>query len=584
MDLDRERKLSDYFIFSTVISCIAQVCWFASKGFTQIDYDGMSYVGIARHLRDGQFHAAINAFRSPLISWIIAAGSLLDGNLLQVGKFTNIGSFLISTALVYWLTKQLWHSRLVASIAGLGFSLARGLAAESIILIIPDFLLTALVLIYFLILLQCLRTDRSKDWFLLGVVHGVAYLAKAFALPWLALATLVSVAVWLHKQPHRCLTRLVLASIAPLLIAGGWATVLHSKYGVFTTGSQFKANFLGYNVRAHSQREPTYAVLNDTVPEPGVSDPSQWKSDEYMVNDPMPPHSPAWSYRPTIRQAVPLVIAAERRILPNAMKELTILLTPGGVLGFLLMLPTMVFRRQQWTSEFRFTLVVAVSAVSLILAYGMLAFITTYAFPLVAVMMAVTCRFFVSDSQFPVNAIWQRVCIVLAVAGLGVSFVYPASSFRTLDRNFQLSCYDAAKKLNAFPGSEIGSKIGSKIGSRIVSIGLGPYPEHGVGWEAGYRVAYFANRRIVAESPSLPAEVPLLMADIEMSSADAVLVWGTPADPGFQRIMRGLATGYRATLPINDPALGQVGALVAGKIPGNQTPAADSPVSQISRQ
>src|ERR1039458_4176151 len=102
----------------------------------------MSYVGIARRLSQGQFHAAINAFRSPLISWIIAAGSRLDGNLLQVGKFTNIGSFLASAALLYWLTKRLWHSRLVGSIASLWFSLARGLAATSVTLIIPDFLLT----------------------------------------------------------------------------------------------------------------------------------------------------------------------------------------------------------------------------------------------------------------------------------------------------------------------------------------------------------------------------------------------------------------------------------------------------------
>jgi hypothetical protein len=161
MDLEREDKLSDYFIVATFISCIGQVFWFASKCFTQIDYDGMSYVGIARHLSHGQFHAAISAFRSPLISWIIAAGSLLDGDLLRVGKFTSIGSFFASTAPVFYLAKRLWHSRLVASIAGLWFSLVRGLAATSVITIVPDLLLTALVLIYFLILLRCLRTDRA---------------------------------------------------------------------------------------------------------------------------------------------------------------------------------------------------------------------------------------------------------------------------------------------------------------------------------------------------------------------------------------------------------------------------------------
>jgi len=501
--MDREHKLSNYFLLATVISCVVQISWFASKCFTQIDYDGMSYVGIARHLSQGQFHASVNAFRSPLISWIIAAGSRLDPSLLQVGKIINIGSFLASTALLYLLTKRLWHSRLVASIAALWFSLARGFAATAVILIIPDFLLTALVLTYFLILLRCSRSDRAKDWILLGLVHGVAYLAKAFALPWLALATLVSIAISFRRQARHGVNRLVLASLLPLLIAAGWATALHSKYGIFTTGSQFKANFLLSNMRTYSQREPTYVLLNDTVLQPGVSDPSTQKADEYMVNDPLPPNSRAWSYRLTIRQAVPLVMAAERRNLPVALKELTIVLTPGGILGFLFMLQLMIRRRKQCVPEFRFTCVVAVSAVSLILAYGMLVFITTYSFPLVALIMAITSRFFVSDAQFPVSPVWQRCCIVLAIAGLLVAFTYRSSPFRTLDRNFQVSCYDAARKLETYSGS------------RVVTIGSGPYPEHGVGWEAGYRTAYFANRRIVAGTPDLPAEVAPLMSDIE---------------------------------------------------------------------
>lgn len=561
MSPDREHKLSNYFLFATVISCIAQLSWFASKCFTQIDYDGISYVGIARHLSQGQFHAAINAFRSPLISWLIAAGSILDKNLLQVGKFVNIGSFLASTALLYWLTKCLWHSRLVASIASLWFSLARGFASTAVVLIIPDFLLTALVLTYFIILLQCFRSNRAKDWTLLGVVHGVAYLAKAFALPWLALATMVSLAIMFRRQPIPLLSRLFLASLSPLLIVASWATVLHSKYGVFTTGSQFMTNFLHYEVGASPQIEPPYALLTDTVLESREVSDSTEKHDEYMVNDPMPPASRAWSYRLTIRQVVPLVITAERRNLPVALKELTILLTPGGVLGFLFMLQTMMRRREQLVPEFRFTLVIAVSAMSLIFAYGMLVFITTYAFPLVPLIMAITSRFLVSDAQFTANPGWQRLCIVLAVAGLMVAIAYRSSPFRTLDRNFQMSCYDAARKLDAYPGS------------RVVTIGSGPYPGFGVGWEAGYRTAFFADRRIVAETPVLPTELAPLMSDIEKSSADAVLLWGNPSDPRFQLILGCLTAQYRVILPILDPSLGQVGTVLIRRLLPEEHPA-----------
>jgi Dolichyl-phosphate-mannose-protein mannosyltransferase len=552
MSPDDEHKFSNYFLFVTVISCVGQLSWFAITGFNEIDCDGMSYVGIARHLREGDFHAAINAFRSPLISWIIAAGGLVDKNLLQVGKFVNIASFFASVALLYLLTKRLWHSRLVASVASLWFSLARGFASTAVTLVIPDFLLTVFVLAYFLVLLRCLREDRSGDWGLLGFIHGAAYLTKAFALPWLALATVSSIAISYSKRPGHALNRLVLASLLPLVTVGSWGAVLHSKYEVFTIGSQFKANFVHYNLRSYL-KDPPYALLTNAVLGPGVADPSSEKTDEYTVNDPMPPHSPVWNYRLTFKKALPLVMTAELKNLPIVIKELTILLTPGGILGFILMLLTLTRCREQMVAEFRFSLVVAISAMSLIFAYGMLVFITTYAFPLVPLMMAITSKFFMVDSQFAANPAWRRACIALTLAGLAVSFAYSSSPFRTLDRNFQLSCYDAARKLGAYQGS------------RLVTIGTGPYQEHGVGWEAGYRTAYFANWHVVAETSDLPTDLTALMSDVEKASADAVLLWGKQTDPRYQPILRSLSGEYPTGLPILDPALGRVGEVLISR-------------------
>jgi hypothetical protein len=555
--LERERELTKYFLLAAVVSCVAQLAWFGSKGFSEIDYDGLSYVGIARHLRDGRFYVAISAFRSPLISWLIAAGSLLDRNFLEVGKFVHIGSFLASAVLLYVLTEELWHSKLVASIACLWFVLARGFASTAVTLIIPDFLLTVFVLTYFLILLRCFRGNRSGDWILLGLVHGVAYLAKAFALPWLALASVVAVVISFRRDAKQGLQRLALASFLPIVIAGTWASVLHSKYDVFTMGSQFKANFIHYNFKDYSKKEVTYSVLNNAVLGPGIADPSFVKSDEYQVNDPVPPHSPVWNVRFSIRQVLALMILAEFRNLPGIVKELTILLTPGGILGFFFVLVTMM-RARDWGAEFRFTAVVAVSAVSLILAYGMLVFLTTYAFPLVPLIIAVTSRFLVvGDVRFSGHALWRRVCIALVLGGLVASFTYRSSPFRTLDRNFQMSCYDAARKLEPYAGP------------RVVTIGSGPYPEHGVGWEAGYRTAYFANRQIVAQAGDLPSEIAPLMSDIKKASADEVLLWGRQTDPRFQLISWNVAQKYRVQVPIVDPSFGQVGMVFALRNSGN---------------
>lgn len=191
----KDRSASKLIIAGAILSCVFQFVWFASKCFNQIDFDGMAYTGIAHHLHRGEFHAAINAFRSPLISWLIAGSSFGSADYLHIGKFVSIASFLLCPALLYALAASLWHSRLVASFAALLFTFGRGLSVEAISSVTPDFLFAALVLVYFIVLLRCVRIDRLQDWFSLGVVHGLAFLAKAFALPWLALCTLAAVAL-----------------------------------------------------------------------------------------------------------------------------------------------------------------------------------------------------------------------------------------------------------------------------------------------------------------------------------------------------------------------------------------------------
>src|ERR1035438_6427687 len=103
---------------------------------------------------------------------------------------------------------------------------------------------------------------------------------------WLALNTIFSVALSIpRKKPA---AHLVLAAILPVLVAAAWAGVLHFKYGAFTTGTQFKFNYLQWTPAVYGNTpDKTYAVLKDTKP----------SIDENNVNDPMPPGSWLWRYR-----------------------------------------------------------------------------------------------------------------------------------------------------------------------------------------------------------------------------------------------------------------------------------------------
>jgi hypothetical protein len=87
-----------------------------------------------------------------------------------------------------------------------------------------------------------------------------------------------------------------------------------------------------------------------------------------------------------------------------------------------------------------------------------------------------------------------------------------------------------------------------------------------VGWEAGYKAAYFGERRIIAAMISLPdaSQTAQLAADLAKAMPDTILVWGRPEDANYTRLMKGLMLMYPddSTERIVDPDLGEVGAII----------------------
>jgi hypothetical protein len=536
-----KQSISRWLLAAAALSCWSQLVWFGSRCFHQIDIDGIDYIGIARHLRNHQFYSAINDFRSPLLSWMIAAGSFFDGDLVRVGKVLNIGSYLLCGVLLYFFAKSLWHSELAAALAVLWFSLSRGLAPQAVEMVTPDLLFAALTLVYFMVLLQCLRTGEKRHWGLLGGIHALAFLAKGFALPWLALCAMTSILLSRPRKPWAA--RLALAAILPLLVATAWAGALHFKYGAFTTGTQFKVNFLQWTAHAYNNRpDKIYAVLEDTKP----------FIDEDNLGDPMPPGSWPWRYRIDPRQAAPELAKQEVHNLPKAVKELLIVVTPGGLVAFVFVMAVLARRREQHPAEFTLAAVVGVGVVSLLLAYCMLVFDGRYLYPVIPLVMAVAVGFL--EPIGPALRIWRRAMLALIVLGIFVSLVYSSSPFRTLSRDFQVSCYRAGQNLRAH------------LGSTVVSVGSGPYQEHGVGWEAGYKSAYFGDRRLIGTTDKLPnlEQIPALLGDISQARPDAVLVWGKPGDTRYEALVQQLnheyAGGSREALM--DPFFGEVGSAV----------------------
>lgn len=534
-------------LLSAGINTAFQIAWFWTLTSHNVNYDAISYIGIARHLVSGDIHGSLNGYWSPLVSWCIAAVSSFGSSLALVGRLVTIGSFLLCLPMLYLLTFRLWQSPLLAAITVLWFTTARAVVAFSVYFIGADFLLTALVLLYFVLLLRCLRQPSGLNWVLLGLSHGAAFLTKAIAMPWLAVSTLVAGFIIGRCNLRKSFMYICAGIAVPLLVWFSWGMVLQRKYGIFTAGYQSKWNLLDQTAREEADRSSSnLVVLRDT----------SRSSDSYMVVDNMFPGSPLWFTRLKWGSVIRLMSSKERQNLPKALKEITILLTPGGLLAVILVLLATRTRGQQ--PEVQLIRIVFLEAVILVIAYCMLVLDARYVLPLAPLLMAVGVPFVIPAKMQSVSMRFPQVRMVAAaLLVLSTIFfcVYWASPFRTLRQDYQLSCYDAAQKLHAIPSC-----------ARLVVIGRGPYPEHGVGWEAGMYASYFAQCRMVAFGSDIPSHSNLQFAqqDLRAISPDAILLFGTHDNPGYEGFIETVQQSEPTFLSeaILDSEVGEVGKLL----------------------
>jgi hypothetical protein len=261
-------------------------------------------------------------------------------------------------------------------------------------------------------------------------------------------------------------------------------------------------------------------------------------------------------------------VRKEIQNVPQACKEFLVLLTPGGLLALLLCIVQITRGRLRYPAHYRFVWIVLFTTAALVAAYCMLVFDGRYVIPMTPVLIALAVRFAVPSNRIKdlprsepakigtANG-WQSTAGVLLLIGLIGVQLYWASPFRTIRQDFQQSVYSAASALK------------NSSGETVVVIGNGPYPEHGVGWEAGIYAAYFAGAHIVGDLFDVPSglKADSVAADVGKLSPDAVMVWGTTSDPTYSSVvdtLRKANAGMTSNI-IRDPKKGEVGTVLVRK-------------------
>ena len=526
----------------SIFLLLFQLYWFGKFNLERVDFDGISYVGIARHLIDHKFAASINGFRSPAISWLIALFAPIDSaNLLHVGKLVTMLSLLLAISLAFLFTKRCTGSPLAAAFVVFWLTVARGFVPLSTQFVSPDYLFAALSTLYFVCLLHCFRSesDHLRYWALLGLITGGAFLVKAFALPWLVGTTCFGALLMIiRKRSFRASWSL--AFVIPLLVAAAWAVVLHAKFGIWTTGTQLKTNLYQWTLKVPlSAADSPYSFLVDE----GKT------SDAYQVGEPLPPGSLLLVRKLQVRVAVTAALRAELHNLPVALKEMTVILTPLGLVAvFMTAIRVWRARRERWP-EFAIVSTILASSATLVIAYSCLVFDGRYTLPLYAPLMAVAARSIFCHSSVQAQRLQQRIILLLILTGLFATLIYASSPWLTATRDYQSGPRYAASRLLAH---------GSK---RLISVGAGPYPEHGVGWEAGFIAGSFSNSQVVAFRGQLPHQgsVAAFLSDLHQAPPATILVWGNPQDTSYAEIRKELEARFSQVETIVDFRAGAVG-------------------------
>ncbi len=207
-----------------------------------VDPDGISYILLARKYATGDFWHAVNATWQPLFSWLLAPALALGADPMLAGHLLLVACGILTLFAVRRLSRVLPLGEVPSGM--LAVVLVPAVLQFTYVLVTPDLLLCALMLFYFSVVF---RQDypAGRGPFVCGLLGGLAFLTKAYALPFFLahFALMNAFCAWRSRQARGPLAALCAGYLGFLLIAAPWIALVSSKYGSFTVSSAGSFNW-----------------------------------------------------------------------------------------------------------------------------------------------------------------------------------------------------------------------------------------------------------------------------------------------------------------------------------------------------
>lgn len=253
-----ERKTTKRLVTALWLACILMAALHCWLGRHDMNPDGVIYMDISDAYLGGQWKAALNSYRSPLYSWLLApALALTQASPDAEFAAVHAVNFLIFLAALFcfhfFLTGALRIHPQSAfpdwALVGAAYALFlwSTLTVITLELVTPDLCVAAAVYAATGMLLRIRKgDDRWAVFLVLGLILGIGYLIKAALLAFAPLIAILCTAA--IGKARQAIPRVMVMALGFVIVAVPWIYALSSAKGRFTFGDSGKLVY-GYMVQ-----------------------------------------------------------------------------------------------------------------------------------------------------------------------------------------------------------------------------------------------------------------------------------------------------------------------------------------------
>ncbi len=256
----------------------------------QINPDGVGYLSVAHEVLRGQFFDSINGYWSPLVSWLTVPLMAMGIEPVLAFKIMSLILGAIGLITAWRLMGNLKVANGARTIAAL--AMVPMLIWFALQVITSDLAVAVALLMYLTHLTHPRTATSMRRSAISGAWMGLAYLAKAYALWFVAVHYVITSAIAWRRQRDPAGRRDVARAagvglVVFLTISTAWALVLTAKFGRFTYGSTGQFNW-AYN--GPDFKSPMHS--RGLLPPPNPAAVSVWDDATYLPVESWNPFTP----------------------------------------------------------------------------------------------------------------------------------------------------------------------------------------------------------------------------------------------------------------------------------------------------